>query len=199
MEISHVECQMVTIFSPKYLLLKVIFKSNWATSPRRQIHMLHNSSLPHDPLDASDHRGQKFHQHDDSIFHDSLRLDIRRQPQFSPRLIYCGRDQFVLTHPKKTLRSLLVRWGMGCTMQTQWMIWAHFLSLARSKLRLCSANHSPGYWSNLPCDWLSTAWAYSEQETENGPCILLCNCRTVWDVLVFKIYLFWFWKIKSKS
>ena len=47
--------------------------------------------------------------------------------------------------------------------------WAHFLSLARSKLRLCSANHRPGYWSNLPCDWLSTVWAYSEQETENGP------------------------------
>ena len=46
---------------------------------------------------------------------------------------------------------------------------AHFLSLARSKLRLCSANHRPGYWSNLPCYWPSTAWAYSEQETENGP------------------------------
>ena len=30
-----------------------------------------------------------------------------------------------------------------------------FLSLARSKLRLCSANHRPGYWSNLPCDWPS--------------------------------------------
>ena len=27
-----------------------------------------------------------------------------------------------------------------------------FLSLARSKLRLCSANHRPGYWSNLPYD-----------------------------------------------
>ena len=38
-----------------------------------------------------------------------------------------------------------------------------------SKLRLCSANHRPGYWSNLSCDWPSTAWAYSEQETENGP------------------------------
>ena len=45
---------------------------------------------------------------------------------------------------------------------------ARFLSLARSKLRLCSANHRPGYWSNLPCDWPSTAWAYSEQQTENG-------------------------------
>ena len=41
---------------------------------------------------------------------------------------------------------------------------ACFLSLAWSKLRLCSANHRPGYWSNLPCDWPSTAWAYSEQE-----------------------------------
>ena len=47
--------------------------------------------------------------------------------------------------------------------------WARFLSLARSKLRLCSANHRPGYWSNLPCDRSSTAWAYSEQETEYGP------------------------------
>ena len=45
---------------------------------------------------------------------------------------------------------------------------ARVLSLARSKLRLCSANHRPGYWSNLPCDWPITAWAYPEQETENG-------------------------------
>ena len=49
------------------------------------------------------------------------------------------------------------------------LIWARFLSLVWSKLRLCSANHRPGYWSNLSCDWLSTAWAYSKQETENGP------------------------------
>ena len=46
---------------------------------------------------------------------------------------------------------------------------ACFLSLARRKVRLCSVNHRPGYWSSLPCDWPSTAWAYSEQETENGP------------------------------
>ena len=99
--------------------------------------------------------------------------------------------------------------------------WACFLSLAQSKLRLCSANHrpgpvfclllwvssdyaqpitgqvtevtcpvigraqheltpskgqktGPGYWSNLPCDWPSTAWAYSEQETENGPWTKCC-------------------------
>ena len=47
--------------------------------------------------------------------------------------------------------------------------WARFLSLAQSKLRLCSANHRAGYFSNLTCDWLSMVWAYSKQETENGP------------------------------
>ena len=46
---------------------------------------------------------------------------------------------------------------------------ARFLSLTRSKLRLCSANHRTGYFSNLACDWLSIVWAYSEQETEIGP------------------------------
>ena len=45
-----------------------------------------------------------------------------------------------------------------------------FLCLVPSKLRLCSANHRPGYWSNLTCNWPSTAWAYSEHwETENIP------------------------------
>ena len=58
--------------------------------------------------------------------------------------------------------------------ETHWcscviITWVCFLSLARSKLRLCSANHRPGYWSNLACDWPSTAWAYYEEETENGP------------------------------
>ena len=47
---------------------------------------------------------------------------------------------------------------------------ARFLSLARSKLRLCLANHRAGYFSNLACDWLSIVWAYSKQGTENGPC-----------------------------
>ena len=54
-------------------------------------------------------------------------------------------------------------------LSTSSKIRARFLFLAWSKLRLCSANHRPGYWSNLPCDWQSTAWGYSEQETENGP------------------------------
>ena len=46
---------------------------------------------------------------------------------------------------------------------------AHFLSLAQSKFRLCSVNHRPCYWSNLACDWPSTAWVNSKLETENGP------------------------------
>ena len=46
---------------------------------------------------------------------------------------------------------------------------ALFLFLTQSKLKLCSANHRAGYFSNLACDWLSIVWAYSEQETENGP------------------------------
>ena len=45
----------------------------------------------------------------------------------------------------------------------------HFLSLARSKNRLCPANHWAGYFSNLTCNWLSIVWAYFEHETENGP------------------------------
>ena len=43
------------------------------------------------------------------------------------------------------------------------------LSLARSKLRLYSANHRPGFWGNLPCDWPSTTWAYSKHATGHGP------------------------------
>ena len=34
------------------------------------------------------------------------------------------------------------------------------------------------YWSNLPCDWLSKAWAYSEKETENGPWPLFLDLIT---------------------
>ena len=48
-------------------------------------------------------------------------------------------------------------------------IWARFLSLTLTKLRLCSTNHRVAYFRNLACDWLSIVWAYSEQETENGP------------------------------
>ena len=57
-------------------------------------------------------------------------------------------------------------------------IWARFLSLARSKLRLCSANHRAGYFSNLAFDWLSIVWAYSENDTENGPWCILSTVTT---------------------
>ena len=63
------------------------------------------------------------------------------------------------------LRFLTKRWQTLYPVNNR----VRFLFLARSKLRLCSANHRAGYWSNLPCDWSSTAWAYSEQEIENGP------------------------------
>ena len=49
---------------------------------------------------------------------------------------------------------------------------SHFRPLAPSKLRLCPANYRPGYLSNLISDGPNTAWAYSEQETENGPRLL---------------------------
>ena len=65
------------------------------------------------------------------------------------------------------------RHGSASAVRLSWCgthTWARFLSLSRSKLRLCLANHRAGYFSNLACDWLSIVWAYSEQETENGPC-----------------------------
>ena len=43
------------------------------------------------------------------------------------------------------------------------------------QLRLCSANHRPGYWSNMPCDWLSTAWAYSKFCVLDHSVLLCCS------------------------
>ena len=34
-------------------------------------------------------------------------------------------------------------------------------------------SHRAGYFSNLACDRLSIVWAYSEQQTENGPWTVL--------------------------
>ena len=59
-------------------------------------------------------------------------------------------------------------WGGGW--DKAFTVRARFLSLAQSELGLCSANHRAlSNFSNLACDWLSIVWAYSEQETENGP------------------------------
>ena len=70
------------------------------------------------------------------------------------------------------------------TRSKPWLLmpWAQFLSLARSKLRLCLANYRAGYFSNLACDWLSIVWAYSKQEKENGPwflghCLYRIDCQ----------------------
>ena len=81
----------------------------------------------------------------------------------------------------------------------KWGIRARFLSLTGSKLRLCSANHRTGYFSNLACDWLSIVWTYSEQETENGPCSAkLKRHQRQWNYTLFKgviknriCYLIW--------
>ena len=90
-------------------------------------------------------------------------------------------DELFMVLCRIRLGLLLTDLGVCFNIGMSIVSWAHFLSLARSKLRLCSANHRPGYWSNLPCDWPSTAWAYSEQETENGPRILL-----TWKNLLYR-------------
>ena len=78
---------------------------------------------------------------------------------------------------ERSIHCLLITWWYKEPGHQQPWYWARspdvfrarFLSLTRSKLRLCLANHRAGYFSNLACDWLSIVWAYSEQETENGP------------------------------
>ena len=81
--------------------------------------------------------------------------------------VYGNMSNFVIsTVPVDALALLYARISTGAVM-TKFR--ARFLSLAQSKLRLCSANHRAGYFSNLACDWLSIVWAYSEQDTENGP------------------------------
>ena len=66
------------------------------------------------------------------------------------------------------------------------VIWGRFLSLTRSKLRLCSANNRAGYCSILACDWLSIVWAYSEQETETDPAI--CRTRPQWCEIRIRLF-----------
>ena len=51
--------------------------------------------------------------------------------------------------------------------------WACFLSLARSKLRLCSTNHRAGYFSNLACDRQKIVWVYSD-DPANFPVLQQC-------------------------
>ena len=64
---------------------------------------------------------------------------------------------------KTVVRSCNLNKGISYTGKMTSLYWitprARFLSLTQSKLRLCSANHRAGYFSNLACDWLSTGWA----------------------------------------
>ena len=77
-----------------------------------------------------------------------------------------GMEEIGLVTPTPVLWTHLKK----CTPDLALMgeLWARFLSLAQSELRLCSTNHRAGYFSNLACDWLSIVWAHSEQETERG-------------------------------
>ena len=84
---------------------------------------------------------------------------------------------FLLLHQTPVTSS--VRWRYGLVERTSGSLWERpvygqprpiLRATARcTKLMLCLANHRAGYFSNLACDWLSIVWAYSEQETENGP------------------------------
>ena len=69
---------------------------------------------------------------------------------------------------------------------------SHFLGLALSKFRLGSANHRPGYFINMDCDWLSIVWAYSEQKTENGPRLLLADHVCGLDNTIVLLWPSWF-------
>ena len=88
--------------------------------------------------------------------------------QIHPSLLHCfwGAWEYFLLHSPRLARIIQMK------IRTR----VRFLSLTWSKLRLCSANHRAGYFSNLACDWLSIVWAYSAQETENGPLLL----STLW-------------------
>ena len=87
------------------------------------------------------------------------------------------RQGIIVLHTMRQWQELNIDETMNYSVCILWAFWrlhckktrACFLSLTQGKIRLCSANHWAGYFSNLACDWLSIVWAYSEQETENGP------------------------------
>ena len=93
-----------------------------------------------------------------------------------------------MLHDLRYLTLDLSAWTAGCMYFIMLHIRACFLSLTPSKLRLCSANHRAGYFSNLACDWLSIVWAYSEQETENGP--RSCRCSLAWPINQWEFHSF---------
>ena len=70
-----------------------------------------------------------------------------------------------------------------------------FPSLAKSKLRLCSANHRAGYFSNLAYDWLSIVSAYSKQDIEKGLRSMLVyeQGKGIWRYKKWATLLFFCW------
>ena len=95
-----------------------------------------------------------------------------------PRMINTSVKIFLYSYLDAWICILMHWWVVGwvdglivrlVTFCCSWLLCTYRGKHASTKLRLCSANHRSGYWSNLPCDWPSTAWAYSGQETENGP------------------------------
>ena len=89
------------------------------------------------------------------------RFDYKTGNQDSPRSVQLS-NMTMVAHPIITWHCLQSSHCWGKTLDQ-----GPFSVL--SKLRLCSANYRAGYFSNLSCDWQSIVWAYSEQETENGP------------------------------
>ena len=63
-----------------------------------------------------------------------------------------------------------------------WLTWTRFLYLARSKLRLCSANHRAGYFSNLACDWLNIGWAILRATDRKRSPDLRCTTELLWQI-----------------
>ena len=59
-------------------------------------------------------------------------------------------------------------WSWGVEPVDQAFSRACFLSLGQSKLRLCSANHRAGYFSNLACDCLSLLRARDRKRGQLG-------------------------------
>ena len=71
---------------------------------------------------------------------------------------YCVLDRAVFELNQVLLHPELTLW------------WFFFFAYGAHHNKPHSPTHQPpDYWSNLPCDRPSTAWAYSEQETENDP------------------------------
>ena len=79
-----------------------------------------------------------------------LQSHIYTQIHYSYSTIYPKSYNPIFLLQKSTLQTYT-----PTVLYTHRFIRARFLFLAWSKLRLCSANHKEGYFSNLACDWLS--------------------------------------------